>query len=97
MDEPKNDRSYDAQDGEELFNDSMSVSSMTECTGLIPAAPVSEPEIDSYSAIYDIPLSSDEEAAQHGLQNEKQKKMGRAIPIPIRADNAHASFIHRIF
>ena len=23
--------------------------------------------------IYDIPLSSDEEAAQHGLQNEKQK------------------------
>lgn len=69
---------------------------MTECTGLIPAAPVSEPEIDSYSAIYDIPLSSDEEAAQHGLQNEKQK-MGRAIPIPIRADNAHASFIHRIF
>ena len=74
MDEPKKrPLPYDAQDGEELFNDSMSVSSMTECTGLIPAAPVSEPEIDSNTAIYDIPLSSDEEAAQHGLQNEKQK------------------------
>lgn len=60
------------QVAEELFR-FVSVSSMTECTGLIPAAPVSEPEIDSYSAIYDIPLSSDEEAAQHGLQNEKQK------------------------
>lgn len=74
MDEPKKrPLPYDAQDGEELFNNSMSVSSMTECTGLIPAAPVSEPEIDSYSAIYDIPLAGDEGAAQHGLQNKKQK------------------------
>ena len=60
------------QDSEELFDDLMSVSSMTDCTGLIPAAPVSESEIDSYSAIYDIPLAGDEQAAQHGLQNKKQ-------------------------
>lgn len=82
MDEPKKrPLPYDAQDGEELFNDSMSVSSMTECTGLIPAAPVSEPEIDSYSAIYDIPLAEDEKAEQHGLQNKKQKnEQGHSHP-----------------
>ncbi len=72
---------YDAQDGEELFDDLMSVSSMTDCTGLIPAAPVSESEIDSYSAIYDIPLAGDEQAAQHGLQNKKQKnQQGHSHP-----------------
>lgn len=65
---------YDEQDGDELFEDQMSVSSMTECTGLIPSAPVSEPEIDSYSAIYDIPLAGDGKTAQHGLQSKKQKK-----------------------
>lgn len=72
---------YDAEDGEELFDETMSVSSMTECTGLIPAAPVSEPEIDSYSAIYDIPLAGDSQPAQHGLQNKKQKnKQGHSHP-----------------
>lgn len=64
---------YDAADEEELFDDQMSVSSMTECTGLIPSAPVSEPEIDSYSAIYDIPLAGDSKKARHGLQNKKQE------------------------
>lgn len=64
---------YDAEDGEELFDDTMSVSSMTECTGLIPSAPVSEPEIDSYSAIYDIPLAGNAHFARHSLQKEKRK------------------------
>ena len=64
---------YNAEDGEDLFDDAMSVSSMTECTGLIPSAPVSEPEIDSYSAIYDIPLAGGAQPAKHNLQKEKQK------------------------
>ena len=99
MDEPKKrPLPYDAQDGEELFNDSMSVSSMTECTGLIPAAPVSEPEIDSYSAIYARTFRFRVTRRLLSMACKmKNKKMGRAIPIPIRADNAHASFIHRIF
>ena len=72
---------YDAEDGEELFDDSMSVSSMTECTGLIPSAPVSEPEIDSYSAIYDIPLAGESQKARHGLQSKKQKnEQGHSHP-----------------
>lgn len=75
---------YDAQDEEELFDDQMSVSSMTECTGLIPSAPVSEPEIDSYSAIYDIPLAGESAKAQHGLQNKKQKNRQE----PSRPDKA---------
>ena len=75
----KNDRSPMMRRMEK--NCSMIVSSMTECTGLIPAAPVSEPEIDSYSAIYDIPLAEDEKAAQHGLQNKKQKnEQGHSHP-----------------
>ena len=48
---------YDAQDDRELFEDTFSVASAGECTGLIPAAPAYSAEVDSYSEIYDIPLS----------------------------------------
>ena len=40
-----------------LFDERFSVMSSTECTGLIPAAPVDDAAADSYQEIYDIPLS----------------------------------------
>ena len=45
---------YDA-DGDAIFDEAFSVASTTECTGLIPSAPASGAEADSYS---DMPLSS---------------------------------------
>lgn len=50
-------RPYDAQDNRELFEDVFSVASTTDCTGLIPAAPDSAAQVESYGEIYDIPLS----------------------------------------
>ncbi len=50
---------YDNEDDRELYDELFAVASSMECTGLIPAAPVSAAETDSYSDIYDIPLSSD--------------------------------------
>lgn len=48
----------DIDDGRIIFDDPANVVSGMECTGLIPSAPYDEYEIDSYSQIYDIPLSS---------------------------------------
>ena len=48
----------DPDDGREIFDDQFNVASGMECTGLIPSAPYDDYEIDSYSQIYDIPLSS---------------------------------------
>ena len=48
---------YDEEDDETLFDDLLSVASSTECTGLIPSTADSDAELDSYSDIYDIPLS----------------------------------------
>ncbi len=45
---------YDA-DGDAIFDEAFSVASITECTGLIPSAPASGAEADSYSDIYDVP------------------------------------------
>ena len=45
---------YDSSDGqpyEELYG----VASSTECTGLIPSAPLDPAEVSSYQAIYDLP------------------------------------------
>lgn len=50
-------RPYDEEDQESLFDNLFSVASNTECTGLIPGTAVSDAELDSYSEIYDIPLS----------------------------------------
>lgn len=50
-------RSYDNEDDREVYDELFEVASSMECTGLIPAAPESNAEVDSYSEIYDIPLS----------------------------------------
>ena len=39
-----------------LFDNEFAVSSMTECTGLIPNAPTDDDDTQSYSEIYDVPL-----------------------------------------
>ena len=60
---------YDSPDGqpyEELYG----VASSTECTGLIPSAPLDPAEVSSYQAIYDVPMSKNAKAADHGLQTE---------------------------
>lgn len=73
MDQPsKRPLPYDAQDDDELFDELYSVASATECTGLIPAAPVSEASVDSYSDIYDVPLASDAGPARNDLQKSKK-------------------------
>lgn len=51
----------DPMDGREIFDDLFNVASGMECTGLIPSAPYDANEIRSYSDIYDIPLSSDQD------------------------------------
>lgn len=83
---PKDDHSslpYDAQDDRELFEDTFSVASSGECTGMIPAAPAHPAEVDSYSEIYDIPLSRTpnlgknkqrKETPDFVVSNDKKKK-----------------------
>lgn len=73
---------YDAQDQDTLFDELFPVASTMECTGLIPAAPTSTAEVDSYSEIYDIPLSKNTDAAQNQIQHEEKtqknsKEVGR--------------------
>lgn len=63
---------YGAQDADEPWDEGLTVMSSTECTGLIPASPASEAEVDSYTEIYDIPLSKDSSKANHGLQNTEK-------------------------
>lgn len=72
--EPYGPHPSDGEDSEDLYNELFSVASMTECTGLIPSAPENEAEVDSYSEIYDIPMSGDAKAANHGLQDVEKKK-----------------------
>ena len=73
------DSPYDAQDNRELFEDVFSVASTTDCTGLIPAAPDSASEVESYGEIYDIPLSRNVEtgnsanSGEPGIPGRKQK------------------------
>lgn len=73
---------YNMQDDEELFDEEFAVASATECTGLMPAAPATEPEVRSYSDIYDIPLAKDPKDAQNGLQNVRKttRSIGRQKP-----------------
>ena len=65
---------YDAEDDRVLYDDPFDVVSTTECTGLIPAAPASAAQVDSYSDIYDVPLADDPAAARHSLQTSKKRK-----------------------
>lgn len=61
MSDPKTHKSahpFERTTAADLFDDLFSVASATECTGLIPAAPADEPEVDSYSEIYDTRLAT---------------------------------------
>lgn len=42
-------------DDEILFQEMMSVASASECTGLMPAAPISNAQVDALREIYPIP------------------------------------------
>lgn len=63
---------YDNEDDRELFDNLFAVASSMECTGLIPAAPDSSAEVDSYSDIYDIPLSKN----SVNMESAKKRKAG---------------------
>ena len=60
---------YDSSDDEELFNNLFDVASATECTGLMPTPPLNEAEAESYSKIYDIPLTKEKEREEKHLQD----------------------------
>lgn len=68
----------DPDDDRIIFDDPSVVASGTECTGLIPAAPVDGSEIDSYSQIYDIPLSSVQTAGRPTDREPTPKQDGTA-------------------
>ena len=53
----KDPRPYNVQGIQKLDEDEFFVASATECTGMIPAAPDSAAEVESYGEIYDVPLS----------------------------------------
>ncbi len=55
------------QDNDSFF-DTDTVASSTECTGLIPAPPLSDEEAESYTDIYSIPKP--ENKKNNGLQHD---------------------------
>ena len=65
-------RPYDAGGDDYLYDDLFSVASSMECTGLIPAAPDSVSEVDSYSEIYDIPLTKNSVTPDHQIQSSRK-------------------------
>ena len=72
-------RPFDADDKREPFDEQFNVASATECTGLIPTPPMAEPEVTSYSEIYDIPLA-DGEKPPHS-RPDKVKKNPEKHPV----------------
>ena len=68
----------DQDDDRMIFDDPFVVASGMECTGLIPAAPFDDSEIDSYSQIYDIPLSSVQTADKPKDREPTPKQGGTA-------------------
>ncbi len=66
---------YDCSDDRELFDDSFHAASMSECTGLIPTAPVSQSEVYSYSQIYDIPLPNYRNDRRVTMNNNQRNNM----------------------
>ncbi len=74
LSESKSSLPYDDEDDRELFENLFPVASSMECTGLIPAAPESADEVDSYSDIYDIPLADDPTGTDHGLQTPPKRR-----------------------
>ena len=65
---------YNPEANEELFDQMFEVASSTECTGLFPTPPMTDEEINSYSNIYDVPLTKNIEAKNKEQQNNKQNK-----------------------
>lgn len=57
---PKNDDDID----DYIYSCTDNVASTTECTGLIPAPPVSESEAESYTDLYSIPKPAKGSAQQ---------------------------------
>ena len=47
-----------------IFEETMQVSSASECTGMIPAMPPMDEDMDAYRQIYNIPLSSTSDAPE---------------------------------
>jgi|GEM_PF-1551186 len=68
----------DPDDGRRIFDDLFNVASGMECTGLIPSAPYDDYEIRSYSDIYDIPLSSDQDVDKPRDREPTPKQDGTA-------------------
>ena len=52
-------KSYREEEDAILHLEPESVVSTTECTGLVQAEIISQPEVESYLEIYDIPLKED--------------------------------------
>ena len=43
-----------------MFENTFSVASTTECTGLVPAAPADRDKVESYADIYDVAVTANE-------------------------------------
>lgn len=54
-------------------DETFSVVSAGECTGMIPSAPTSAAEADSYGEIYDVPLSKRLPKSKKGAPPEKER------------------------
>lgn len=65
---------YDCEDDRELFDDSFHAASMSECTGLIPSAPMDQSEVHSYSQIYDIPLPNFRSDRRDSMNNQNNNQ-----------------------
>lgn len=68
----------DPDDARQIFDDLFNVASGMECTGLIPSAPYDDYEIRSYSDIYDIPLSADQDCDKPRDREPTAKQDGTA-------------------
>lgn len=62
-------KTFHMQDEKDAGDNNFYVASSMDCTGLIPSAPASEHEVDSYNELCDIPLASDPKDANHHLQD----------------------------
>ncbi len=74
MKDNKNNKKYKNYDEFENENDLYSVVSSTECTGLIPASPNADKEIDSYSEIYDTTLPRNKKDSENNFKKNKNGK-----------------------
>ena len=64
---------YDDNTDRELFDNDFHTASMSDCTGLIPTAPLDNNEIKSYSDIFDIPLPNHQNN-RRDIMNDQNRK-----------------------